>query len=278
MILRRVGVAGDDVPPPRIVVVVTRHRQHADDGVLAMDGLDHRADGGVPGHRRARAEVIARDVPIAGILRRDVDGDRERPFEGQGGADEDPPDGDQIAAGKGAAVAVDQAIDDLGFARRLDLDPPVLLDRAHLLDQLGPADQQVLDRGVDVVDVAADLVERSLHALRGFRNVVAEKRWGRYRRWLSHNGTVRRKQRKRCCRRGRLCRPRLAESALPASMITRSSLTSTELAQEFVLPGQRVIARAARAAAARLRRRAERLLRRLAGLRHAERRASPTPC
>ena len=76
-------------------------------------------------------------------------------------------------------------------------DPPVALDRSDFLDQPGAADQQILDGVVDAIDFGADFVESSFSAHLPFRNALSSERPSRYRRSLTHNGTVGAKQRKR---------------------------------------------------------------------------------
>src|SRR5712671_1748641 len=49
---RRARVVGDDEPPPWVSIVLARHGQDADAGLLVGDGADDLADRVVGGHRR----------------------------------------------------------------------------------------------------------------------------------------------------------------------------------------------------------------------------------
>ncbi len=111
------------------------------------------------GHRHGAAEVVARQIPVAAILVGGEHGDGERSLEGQRRRDQQPPDGRKVALGKRPPVAADQAIDDLRFARRPDLDRRVALQGAHLLDQFGAGDHQILDLVVDFVDLPPNGVQ-----------------------------------------------------------------------------------------------------------------------
>ena len=120
-------------------------RQDPDDGVVPAHRLDQRARRGVPGHRRVGAVLVARQVPVPRLALRQVGGDRERAFERQGGVDQLPPDRHQFALGKAAAVAADDAINDVRLARGLDLYRQVVLDHPNLLDQFCSSNDQVVD-------------------------------------------------------------------------------------------------------------------------------------
>jgi hypothetical protein len=158
----RAVVGGHDEAPPRVGVVLARHRQDADARLALGHGVDHLADRAEGGQRRIAAEMVAGDVPIAARLRR-VNGDGEAGLQPDRRRQHLAPHPDQRGAREIAAMAIHQPAQDHRLAARPqrgdlagDLLPP---DRR---DDLGPLHQEIVELIVDLVDAPAEIVEERL--------------------------------------------------------------------------------------------------------------------
>ncbi|MDH3770694.1 MAG: hypothetical protein OET79_06885, partial [Nitrospirota bacterium] len=169
---------GHQRQPPELAVL--RQRQNGDRSAVVerLEGLTRAFD---PVCRCRRAEMIARQIPDFGLVRRDMDRDRQGRLQAGQRGDQLTPHPNQDLCRKAIAGRADQTAQELRLPGRSQRQPAavaVALDHGDLADDVGAFDQEVENRLIDPVDFGAENVETApscLHAspdrlLRGWSN------------------------------------------------------------------------------------------------------------
>src|SRR5262249_19819233 len=157
-------VLADEEWPPGLAILLARQRQYADGGHAVDDGAHDLPRLVVGGCRHQAAEMIARQVPVAAARFRREHGDRERTLLAQRRQERPPPHAHDRGPRQCAAMALDEATYDERFAAGPEetsaAASAIALQRSDLSDQGGAPDQQVMQLGVDLVDLPAEIVNR----------------------------------------------------------------------------------------------------------------------
>ena len=162
---RDLGVAVEQVAPPGIGHIGLRQRQHADLSLVIEHRPQHLPARFMGGDRGQAAEMVARQLPAAGAMAGALDGDGEGSLQPQQRRDQLAPKPHQDGLGQRAFMAGDQPAQHDRLAPRPQEDRRrpargIALQLADALGDLRPPDQQVVERIVDAVDLAAQVVER----------------------------------------------------------------------------------------------------------------------
>lgn len=162
------------VAPPGIRLLAAWQRQHADGGRSLGHGAQHAHIGLVAPHGVLTAEVVAGQLAQVGAALRRHGGDREGALHGDEGREDLAPDPDQHGAREGAGVAGDEAAQHLGLAGRAQEDRVLALGGPDRPAEPRPAHQKVVELGVDLVDLPAQIVERRCRGRHGVVGVCKQ--------------------------------------------------------------------------------------------------------